>query len=286
MTPLATPTWSLDGWTGNALDDFGVAWVVEEEDGWSSSPPVRLAAEEREQDDGAYDADTFYGPRLITLTGRASAPDNAAMVAAKLRMAAVCANLRAGLKLLAVGEPDATRYALVRRAADVKVKDQGNKLFSWQLQLLAPDPRKYTASVVVATGLSSTAGGAAMPMVFPLVFTGAGGTTGIVTVTNAGTYPAKPVLRVTGPVSDPVLENITTGRRLMLTGLTLSAGDYLDIDMDARTVTLNGSTSRRGYVAAGSDWWTLDPGDNAVRFGASAYNATAQLQVTAASAWV
>lgn len=286
-TPLTTPTWGLDGWAGNVLDDAGVAWVVEEVDGWDDSPPVRLEATEREQDDGAYDADTFYGARLLTLTGRADAPDKATMQAAKRRLAQVCADLRAGLKALSCDEADRTRYAYVRRAADVKVKDQGARMFSWQLQLLAPDPRKYGAAATVATGLANVAGGGAtFPMAMPLIFAGAAGATGAIVVTNAGAYASRPTFRILGPVTDPVLENLTTGQRLRFAGLSLGAGDYLDVDTDARSAVLNGSASRRGTVASDSEWWSLAPGDNQVRFLAAAYTAAAQLQVTYRPAWV
>lgn len=287
-TELTTPVWAVDGWQANVLDDFGVAWVVEEEDGWSSSPPVRVAADEREADDGAYDTVSYYGARLITLTGRADAPDKAGMQAAKRRLAKVCSDLRAGLKALSCAETDATRYAWVRRGADVKVKDQGARMFSWQLTLLAPDPRKVGGLEALATGLANPAGGAGatFPWTFPLVFAGAAGATGAITVTNSGDYPSRPVLRIAGPVTGPVVENITTGQKLRLTGISLGAADYLDVDMDARTVVLNGSASRRGTIASESEWWSLAPGDNLVRFGAAAYNAGALLTVTYRDAWV
>lgn len=282
---MTSPTWTVDGWVGGATDDAGVAWTVEDEDGWSTSPPVRAELTDRDGADGSYDNPAFYSSRLVVLTGHADAPSQAAMLAAKERLLAVANGLRAGLVELEVAEATGPRSAWVRRA-DAKTKDEGARAFSWQLSLLAPDPRKYGPAATVASGLPAGGGVLTFPLTFPLLFVGAGGATGVVTVTNAGAYESWPTLRILGPVTDPVVENITTGHRLRLAPLSLGAGDYLDVDMDARSVLLNGSASRRGAVAADSDWWSLAPGDNAVRFGAAAYAAAAQLQLTYRPAWV
>lgn len=282
----SSPTWAVDGWVGNDLDESGVLWTVETEEGWSSSPPVRGDVTSREAADGAYDsAERYYDARLVTLTGFADAPSQAAMLAAKERLLAVGSDLRGPLLELAVGELTGTRSAWVRRATDTKTTDQGSRAFAWQLNLLAPDPRKYGAPAAAAAGLPAAAGGMVFPVTFPLTFPGGGGG-GSLLATNAGRYETWPTLRIVGPATDPVAENLTTGKRFRLAPLTLGTGDYVDVDMDARTVLLNGSASRRAAVAADSDWWSLAPGDNAVRFGAAAYDPAAQLQLTWRPAWI
>jgi len=76
--------------------------------------------------------------------------------------------------------------------------------------------------------------------------------------------PTWPTFRVNGPVTNPYLENITTGEFLYIT-YTLGVGEWLDIDFKDKTVLLNGESSR--YYTKSGTWWMLQPGDNNVRLG-------------------
>lgn len=147
----------------------------------------------------------------------------------------------------------------------------------------ASDPRLYDASVTSGTSsLLTTDGGMAFPASFPLAFAATVG--GTVVATNEGTFPTPPQFRIDGPVVNPRVENATTGEVLAI-DLELAAGEWLDIDTEARSVLLGGTASRYSSLAAGSSWWELPPGQTPVTFRAST-SSTALLTVTWRSAWV
>jgi hypothetical protein len=72
MIPLELPLYDLDGWTGNATDDYGVDWIITSEEGWSGAVDAQAAIEDRPDGDGADDAPTYEATRVITLTGTPS----------------------------------------------------------------------------------------------------------------------------------------------------------------------------------------------------------------------
>lgn len=73
---------------------------------------------------------------------------------------------------------------------------------------------------------------------------------GSVTVVNDGDVYAYPVIRINGPISDPVLVNATVGGTINLTGLTLGSTDYYTIDLrdGDKRVTDQGGASQLASV--------------------------------------
>ena len=83
-------------------------------------------------------------------------------------------------------------------------------------------------------------------------------------ITNAG-LQTWPVWTITGPGSDLALLNVTTGKVLSFSGLTLSAADTLVIDTrpGIKSIMLNGVTNEWAHVVvASSSLWPLEPGAN------------------------
>jgi hypothetical protein len=61
--------------------------------------------------------------------------------------------------------------------------------------------------------------------------------------------------------------NVTTGKRVSLLGLSIGAGDYVEIDMRDETVRLNGNValSLIQYLdVVNSSFWSLLPGSNSI----------------------
>ena len=87
-------------------------------------------------------------------------------------------------------------------------------------------------------------------------------------ITYTGTWPAYPLIRVVGPIADPIITNDTTGDKLDFTGFTLGAGEYIDIDCryGYKTVTEDDGSNRLGNLTADSDLatWRLVPADEAL----------------------
>ncbi|HWO58541.1 MAG TPA: phage tail protein [Umezawaea sp.] len=279
---LAVPVYAVDGWAGNTVDGDGVEWWVTKEDGWSSGPGVRLEMSERPQRDGSFDAPSFRSARVVTLEGTAIAPDEDARERAKDRIAAVLAD-GSGLAELSVRERTVTRRALVRLSAGTKVIDTTPVSFDWSVQLTAPDPLRYGSEPhQVSCGLPKPGAGISFPLAFPLEF--GEPADGSLAAANAGTTVAWPVWTITGPCTQPVIRNDSTGERLAFS-LNLADGDVLVVDTAARTVFLGGA-SRRAALLPRSAWFGLPPGNSTISFGAFDNTASARLTVSWRDAWI
>lgn len=151
------------------------------------------------------------------------------------------------------------------------------------LEYRGADPRWYSDvehSQIFALAAATT--GRGYDKSFDYGYGGAG-SSGIQALNNAGSIGTLPTARITGPVTNPYFENVTTGEVLRFT-YTLGVGEYLDIDFSDATVLLGGTASR--YYAKSGTFFELVPGNNDIRFGAGAYDAAASATVTWRDAWL
>lgn len=284
---LATHTFSLDGWACGVVDDAGVQWRLLDVEGWHgrAGVGVRTARADRPGRDGQLRGRSYRTERIITLGGLAYAPDAATLDAAGETIAALCDDATVLHTLIGTDATGIDKQALVELNAESKFTHQTSQVAAWQIQLAAPDPLRYaTAAQAANCGLATTSGGLAFPLVFPLDFgVGAGG--GTLLLTNSGNTSTWPTWTITGPVTDPVILNTTTGERLAFSGLTIDAGQTLTLDTDARTVMLQGVASRRGKLTANSSWFPLRRGSTPIAFQASTYDVSANLAAAWRSAW-
>lgn len=279
---LVLPVFTVDGWSGNAVDDDGVEWWVTKEDGWSGGPDVRLTLASRPQRDGGFDAASFRSVRVITLEGLAIAPDSDARERAKSRISAVLAD-GSTLSELTVRERTLTRRALVRLSSGTKVVDKSPYTFEFSLQVTAPDPLRCGTEVRTATcGLPRPGPGVRFPLRFPAYF--GDPVDGSLGLSNAGTAVAWPLWTITGPCRQPVIRNDSTGQRLAF-GLRLLAGDTLVVDVVARTVLLGGA-SRRAALLPRSAWFGITPGNTTIGFDALDPTESGTLTATWRDSWV
>ncbi|WP_449060596.1 fibronectin type III domain-containing protein [Planomonospora algeriensis] len=140
-TPIAAPVYRLEGWTGNARDRYGVDWVVESEEGWSSTADVLPLDAESDSSDGGFSGPGAFGMRRITLEGTAVASSRAGMLAAQERITAALYPHQLGTLRVQEGG-GLTRKAGVRLAGEVEISDRSAVAFSWVLNLVAPNPRR------------------------------------------------------------------------------------------------------------------------------------------------
>jgi len=153
-----------------------------------------------------------------------------------------------------------------------------------QVEWFATDPRLYALTESsTAISLPTSSGGLTFSVTPPITF-GSVSTGGEGDLSNAGTFQTGPVVNITGPVTNPKLTNVTTGEVWEYNG-TVASGDYLLVDMEDRTVLLNGTASRYSNLTAASVFWDLEPGTNTIQYRASAYTASTAT-FTWRSAWV
>lgn len=288
--------WVLDGLVFNdAPDPDGTEYLITSETGWSSSPPVRTTSVDRTGAHGAYPALVWSGARIIDLTGKAVATNWEARRRAEHRLAALASD-PARLVELRCTEETGDLTAMVARSDQTQVAiDPGGYSLSFALALRAPDPRKYGDPLSADGGLPletsgldfETGGGLDLETKGGVDFGAAVGLGRAVTV-NPGTADTAPVLRLDGPLTAPiVITRIDTGATLAYLN-SIAAGQFVTIDIAARTVLLGGMTQRR-HRAIVPDWdaLTIPPGARA-EFALThndTPNSTARLHVIWRPAW-
>ncbi|MFB6977682.1 phage distal tail protein [Streptomyces scopuliridis] len=273
---------NLGGLPLGSVDSSGVAWVLQDMQGWDSSE-IRAEVQQREADHGAWFTPGYLGERPITLAGVIVAPDRTALDDAMDR-----ARIAAGLgdTLLFVQE-SVPKQAIVRRSGRPVLQYVTDTKASYSLLMTAADPRRYeTTQQSGSTGLPIVTGGLAPPVAPPATIA-ATTVAGQVVAINIGSIATRPVLRIDGPVTNPtVFAQYSDGsvRRLAYSE-TVASGEYLTIDVDAKQVLLNGTASRRRYLSA--QWPDIPPQQSVTfQFAASGYNSSALLTVTWRSAWL
>jgi len=262
------------------VDDGTSFRVVESLVGWDDAPGVRSGMVARAGQDGAWDATGNFSERVVEIVGFVQEPT---MVAARAVARQLSALRPQSVHTFVVAESAAPASALsarVRVTVGVKPVWVDDMSFGFTLQVTAPDMLRYGAVTFGSASLSAASGGAGLtyPLVYPRDYgVAAGVTPGAVTVSNTGTAQFWPVLRIDGPVTNPVV-TASTGSWLRYTG-SLLAGQWLDIDLGARTVLLNGQVSHRFKVTGGGDWLAVPVGGATFEFDADTADPAALLSV-------
>jgi hypothetical protein len=89
------------------------------------------------------------------------------------------------------------------------------------------------------------------------------------TIVNDGGYPVRPVIVITGPVEDWVIENTTTGDELTWDGYAIAAAEVVTLDIPNKTITNGAGTSLITYASGNFGTFELAPGNNIITFWAS-----------------
>jgi hypothetical protein len=185
---------------------------------------------------------------------------------------------------LYVGRDDWPAERMVRvRAATLSMKSDRQPLTA-QLGWKAPKPNLMdtTVSSVTLSPLASSSGGFMGPFTGP--FSGAAGLVpGASLVTVKGTAPAYPTVDIYGPCDAPVFRVVDTGQQMSFPGLSIAQGDYLHIDVAARSILLNNDPASPRYDRLDfttASWPTLPPGTVQVAFSVNSSSSTTQAVVS------
>jgi hypothetical protein len=275
-TPLGDTTVALTGGpVAGVVDADGRLLHLGKLEGWWDAPASSGTVTQKVNEHGAFLGPAYYGPRIVNWTTNIDglSPADSLRQARKLAAALPVSTLTT----LTVTDADGPLTAAVRQEGDPIIIRSGNRVIV-SLSMLAPDSRRYGPAQVVSTGLPQMSGGITLPIVLPLVLTGAA-SAGVLTLINSGDLDSQPVFTVSGPCP-PFTITDDQGRQLTFNE-SLGTGRTLVIDTAARTALLDGIANR---VVTGS-WPVLRPGVNTIRFNASSYDAGAQLSVSYRSAW-
>ncbi|MET9262415.1 hypothetical protein [Amycolatopsis sp. NPDC004079] len=264
---LGGQVWTLDWLTFHhsyqVRDPQGVQWILTKEEGFWGAPGTNAALSPRLNKHGMFRGPGWKKERIVSLTGRCYHPDYAVLRQAEANVLGLLSDPTTPGKLTCYSEIGVLSLdvylddAILCTPLDI-VSEPG---IEFSLQLVAPDPRKYSpetqtqnAGLPQDTGDGLDFNQVVSPDTNPGLFFGLGSATtglafgtfngsGFMVLNNPGTAPATPVYTLYGPLTTPTLTT-STGYSLRYNG-TLSSTDWVTIDPAAPAVILNGSTTRR-----------------------------------------
>lgn len=252
-------------------------------------PPLRRLSERGPMQDGDTDIGYRLDPRIIRLQVHLYGLTNPGFHA---RREALLNLLRPG----ASSDPVRLRYTYpggVTRQIDVHAS--GGMTFNGSSRLLAnmpevielraPDPTWYDP-IGASVQFAQSGGGTAMPVptLFPLTF-GASNLDAIQSIDLSGenAWVTYPIIYATGPVTNLVLTNTTTGKKLDFTGSSIGAGVTYTIDTryGYKTVIDSSAVNRISQLTTDSDiaGWSLSPGVNSLRATGSSVNSATSIVI-------
>ena len=239
-------------------------------------PPVRLASfDVPGANDGRF-VHAFYGRRRFMLRGTLVATDHA-ILATQRSLLEQAFDIGVGERtvtfLLSSGVTRTLRA--VTRSFEPVIQAGKPMALDWAAELEAAFPFFTSSTEQTVTLTLGVSGGGDVPATIPMALNYGSG--GIAVVTNAGSAVSKPTVRIHGPITNPTLRNNTTANELAF-GITLGAGEFLDVDFRRTTVVDQGGRNR--YETKHGTWWGIEPGQNTLRLIADSANQEAFATVT------
>lgn len=263
----------------------GTDFIVEEVQGLLSMPAVRDTDTDRQSADGATPGLVTFGKRTIAfdmiILGSAGLD-----IEGKLGLARTTfqppqrrkSNVMEPFVFMRPGEPKKVIYVRCTKRDFTSSYETARGKAEGSVELVAPDPTIYSFEVhSQSTGIAAaaTVNGAGE------IFNNAGDN-------REGTLP---LLTLTGPMTDPIVQNLDDdGRQFKLQGI-FDADDQIRVDFKTRIVEKRSGTDPwvedYSLVRNDSEWWTMVPGDNTIVFARSAGNTATQaiLNVKWQDAW-
>lgn len=253
------------------------------------SPEYRIGSYDRPGEDGGVVSSALYGMRQVTLVGRVSGSNAAQFSDNRFLLSRACA-----IQCDSKGYPVLTRCQVTTLAGNTFYfyAQVGKPQFSmdninWSnflIPLIAPDPQIF-GETGVDTGniIRPQPTGITWPVTWPLIFGGLVG--GSTTVNSNGSLFSWPIIRLDGPLTNPYIQNTTTGKLMQLT-YTLSAGSFIKIymgdtpDGPGKRIMLNDVDNLIAAKTSDSEWWAIEPGDNVIAFSSSTAGDTGTFRLT------
>jgi hypothetical protein len=264
-------------------------------------PPVRDNDVDQPSMDGAFAGPDYWAARQVQFDAAIKipgSPDACHDMVAQLQAAAADPAVRlvggAGmtLRIKRPGRP-VKRITVRMRKLDAEYKDVIHGYVPLDIEFLAHDPAFY-ADEESTTELPLgwlTGGGFAAPVTAPIyVQDGTVAADRPGWVTNAGDADAWPVIRITGPCSNVSVIHADSGRTLALPTLSLTAGQWVEIDTRPgyRTITRDNGGNATAYLSPSSriDLFSLPPGQSEMRWTAFDSTNSARMRLTWRDAYI
>lgn len=255
--------------------------------GFPTVREVRAALPTR---DGDFDTTALFGPRVVTIAGSVIAVAGSARQTAVSKLAYW---LRPAVRPRLVYAVDAgvAPLAIGLRGSQMSAPFTNPFVSAFSASWVAPDPVAYALTAQTITlGPQGTASGRAYNLTFPRTYPAATGGSGMGTLTNGGDKGTWPHLLIYGPCTNPAIFWVSPpGGAVVFAGLTVAAGDYVDVDTFNQTayVNSNPAASRYGNLDFTQTVWApLPPGPTTLRFAPASFSVPCQCVVAWYDAWI
>jgi hypothetical protein len=234
-------------------------------------PEVRDVTNNNPDQDGITDRTRYMGSRAMSASVRASGGTMTADEIGAIFAPFMVPNARPELHYV-LDRPDAPERFAVVRAAGYSWPISGKRSRDIGLQWVAADPivRDPLQKLATAYAGASTIPGRTYPLTFNRIYPVGGGVATTGEIRSAGDIVVRPLLRVWGPITNPVVTMTpTTGADpagpdaviRFVTGFIVAAGSFVDVDTAAKTAFVGGDPTRS--VMAQIDWaqsvWPILP---------------------------
>jgi hypothetical protein len=237
--PLPALSETSVSWRALTFGDAGTPYKLASIAGWDELPAFDTDTVPLPGWYGTKVAPIRFAPRTVTLAGFTF--DRVARDALQITLRAGTAPLQDSL----VTEPLTISEAGMTLSADARIVRVSNDKegwslgrFGWAAQWLCSDPVRYGPSQTSTAVIALPVDGIVYPITYPVTYP-ANPPSGSVTVNNQGTASAAAVYRLVGPLTQPGIANVDTGKRVEY-NLTLAVGDELVIDTAQQAAFLNG----------------------------------------------
>jgi hypothetical protein len=236
--------------------------------------------------DGNWSGAEWKAQPTIPMRLRLHTASEAALMSAWWPLRAALAPVGTGGDVELTWNVAGTEYLMYVRPGDTRLRKQGSTgLGVVTTQMVAPDPAVYSAvEHTTEIGLLHRIGGLSTPFGLPTSIYSVVAD-GEATLVNAGTAPARLLLRITGPLTAPSRITVIHGTSVETLNLDTLLGpdDYLDIDTKDKLVVLNGSVTR--LPDQWGAWPLLPPGESLLRFESDVYQSAARLIIRHRDTW-
>ena len=284
---MATPSsWSL---YDDLLGVLPLAWedgiaVTAYDPGFASH---REVVEDNSDASGEYDTTRYHGPRVVTIDLRLLG-DPIDRHRLRTAIAAYCRpDRRPALRWVS---PHLGPVETVGRLTDLHASIPGAmRAFTARIVQRVPTglirtTASRTATVRPGAGVIQT--GRTYSLTYNRVYP-SGTVIGSASIIVGGNAPVKPIIRIYGPITNPDL-TLSSGGRWKFT-LVVAAGDFLEIDVENRTVYLNANSTltRYNYMDfATLNWSGLQPGAQTGSLDGSSVDSNTQATLEWRDSWL
>ena len=277
---------TLNGFPLYGVDDNGCEWHVTFQDvsGLFDGVASTLQTETKVMSDGWYGNLSRLQGRTITIEGHIIGRCTESCVTSWNAFKSV---LDAGGMLLTARLGDIGRQVRVWQSASAPlIKWEGVNILRFSLGLTSLSSYLYGLdSVSGVSGLPSSSGG----LTFPYHFEEDGGSlsswmwseeivSGNVALSNVGTAPSPVMIRINGPVVNPLVSHFGSGH-IMSFNMSLGVGHYVTINGVTHEILVDGTDPARGRVTR-REWSQAEPGMNVWGFNAGEYSTSARMTVS------